>query len=251
MNSKEKAITERFSAAVDWVISNKKEKWKASIAEKLGMTPSNFSEILHFRICVSTEVLADFCVLYNVNPIWILTGTGSLYYRFDSGIESVTLKDGNVNYKRNIEAGEKILERQILPVYNMHAGGLLSLFNHPDMYEPTDYISIPDIGLSDGAMLTFGDSMYPLIKPGDIIVYRQLKDILNNIFWGELYLLSYDLEGEEYIVTKYIHKSDVEGCIKLVSHNPNHLPKDIPISKINALAQIKASVRFFSTGRSN
>jgi len=86
--------------------------------------------------------------------------------------------------------------------------------------------------------------MYPLIKSGDIVVYRQIHDIINSIFWGEMYLLSYDLEGEEYIVIKYIQKSDIDGCIKLVSQNQHHSPKDIPVSNVRALAQIKASVRF-------
>lgn len=87
-----------------------------------------------------------------------------------------------------------------------------------------------------------GDSMYPLIKSGDIVIFRKINDMENNIFWGEMYLLSYDLEGEEYIVIKYLHESEKPGFIKLVSQNQYHSPKDIPLNRVRALAQI-AGVR--------
>ena len=57
--------------------------------------------------------------------------------------------------------------------------------------------------------------MYPLLKSGDIVLYKQLHDI-DDIFWGDIYLLSIDIDGEEYVTVKYIQKSDREGYVKLV-----------------------------------
>jgi hypothetical protein len=51
------------------------------------------------------------------------------------------------------------------------------------------------------------------------------------------------MSGEEYITVKYIHQSDNEGFIRLVSENPHHQHKDVAIEKIRALALIKASIR--------
>ena len=87
--------------------------------------------------------------------------------------------------------------------------------------------------------------MYPLLKSGDIVLYKQLQDI-DSIFWGDMYLLSIDLDGEEYITVKYIQKSDREGYVKLVSQNPHHADKEIPIERIRALALVKASIRMNS-----
>lgn len=62
-----------------------------------------------------------------------------------------------------------------------------------------------------------------------------------------MYLLSIDLDGEEYIVVKYIQKSDRgEGYVKLVSQNPHHADKEIEISRIRAIALVKASIRMNS-----
>jgi phage repressor protein C with HTH and peptisase S24 domain len=87
--------------------------------------------------------------------------------------------------------------------------------------------------------------MYPLLKSGDIVLYKQLRD-LEDIFWGDMYLLSIDIDGEEYITVKYVQKSENEGCVKLVSQNPHHADKDVAISRIRAIALVKASIRMNS-----
>lgn len=90
--------------------------------------------------------------------------------------------------------------------------------------------------------------MYPLLKAGDIVMYKQIQDFYN-IIWGEMYLISFSYEGEEYITVKFIKK--IEGrpdYVLLVSHNPHHAPKEIPVSAIRALAMVKASVRFNTMG---
>ena len=93
-------------------------------------------------------------------------------------------------------------------------------------------------------MFVTGDSMYPLLKSGDIVIYKQVYNIEEGIFWGEMYLISVDIDGEEYISVKYIQKSDQgDDYIKLVSQNGHHQPKDIRKDRIRAIAMIKASVR--------
>ena len=111
--------------------------------------------------------------------------------------------------------------------------------------KPVNYIHIPNLPKCDGAIYVSGDSMYPLLKSGDIVLYKQLHNI-EDIFWGDMYLLSIDLDGEEYIVVKYIQKSEREGYVKLVSQNPHHADKDIEISRIRAIALVKASIRMNS-----
>ena len=87
--------------------------------------------------------------------------------------------------------------------------------------------------------------MYPLLKSGDIVLYKQLRD-LDDIFWGDMYLLSIDMDGEEYVTVKYIQRSEREGYVKLVSQNQHHADKEIEMRRIRALALIKASIRMNS-----
>ena len=57
-------------------------------------------------------------------------------------------------------------------------------------------------------------------------------------------LVSFNVDGDEFVTIKYIQKSERQGFVKLVSHNPHHDPKEIPLKMIRALALIKASVRY-------
>ena len=50
------------------------------------------------------------------------------------------------------------------------------------------------------------------------------------------------------VTIKYIQKADDDRFVRLVSHNPHHSPKDIPADSIQALALVKASVRFNTMG---
>ena len=45
---------------------------------------------------------------------------------------------------------------------------------------------------------------------------------------------------------KYIQKSEREGWVKLVSQNPHHADKEIAMSRIRAIALVKASIRMNS-----
>jgi phage repressor protein C with HTH and peptisase S24 domain len=87
--------------------------------------------------------------------------------------------------------------------------------------------------------------MYPLLKSGDIVLYKQLHD-LESIFWGDMYLLSIDIDGEEYVTIKYIQRSEREGYVRLVSQNQHHAEKEIAMNRIRAIALVKASIRMNS-----
>lgn len=113
---------------------------------------------------------------------------------------------------------------------------------------PVSHLQIPDLPPCDGALYVRGDSMYPLLKSGDIVLYKEIPYTAGSILWGEMYLLSFTLEGEEYITIKYIQRADDDRLVRLVSHNPHHSPKEIPVDSIRALALVKASVRFNTMG---
>lgn len=144
---------------------------------------------------------------------------------------------------------DRIIRLQGVPLYDLDAtAGLVALFDDTIHQEPISHLQIPDLPPCDGAVYVRGDSMYPLLKSGDIVLYKEIRNAEHSILWGEMYLLSFTLDGEDYITIKYIQKSDLEGYVRLVSHNPHHSPKDIPADSIRALALVKASVRYNTMG---
>ena len=147
------------------------------------------------------------------------------------------------NYQPETEA-EKGPGWQNIPVYELEAtASLSSLFLEPQSFQPIDYFAASTLPRCDGGLRINGDGMAPVIKSGDIVFYKEVKDVHNAIVWGEMYLLSFELGGDEYIMVKYIHQSDRPGYVKLAGQNPHHAPKEIALRQIKALALVKANVR--------
>ena len=97
---------------------------------------------------------------------------------------------------------ERIDEEGIINLYDIEAAAnLKSLLVNKDQ-NILGKISIPNIPKCDGAVYVKGDSMYPLLKSGDIIAYKEVPVEIQHIFYGEMYLVSIDVEGEEYLTVK-------------------------------------------------
>lgn len=166
---------------------------------------------------------------------WLLTGNGEP--------EKISVSSVNVKEEFSLRTDRKI-EVQDIPLYDMSAtAGLVAIFNDRNI-RPEDHLRIPNLPLVDGAIYVRGESMVPLLKSGDIIIYKQLELSLDSILWGQIYLLSYIAGGDTFTVVKYVQKSDLPGYVRLVSHNDRFQPKDIRLDSICALAIVKASITF-------
>lgn len=162
---------------------------------------------------------------------WIMTGQGEM--RTDT-VKAFPLKT------------DRQVEDQYIPLYDLAAtAGLVEIYNdlRPD---PVDHLRIPNLPPVDGAVYVRGDSMSPLLKSGDIIIFKKVELSPDLILWGQIYLLSYTAGGDTYTVVKYVKRSSREGCIQLVSANTFYDPMDIPASSITALALVKASITFYT-----
>ena len=206
------------------------------LGEILGVKKSTLSMIETGKAALSNRNKQTLVQKLNINPDWIDSGEGEMIAA--ASHQYVPLHHGRTDFS---------LDLQRIPLYNIEGtAGLVPLFLNQQGVTPIDYIQIPNLPRCDGAIYVTGDSMYPLLKSGDIVLYKQLHDIVNNIFWGEMYLISIDLDGEEYITVKYIQKSDLPEHVRLVSQNQHHADKDIHIGKIKALALVKACIRMNS-----
>nr|DAG15351.1 MAG TPA: putative transcriptional regulator [Caudoviricetes sp.] len=174
---------------------------------------------------------------------WLLSGKGEMIRE-----EATQRATPTVQAQFSLRT-DHLVEMQNVPLYELDASaGLVALFADQNRRTPISHIQIPDLPPCDGAVYVRGDSMYPLLKSGDIVLYKEIPNGSQGILWGEMYLLSFTIDGESYISIKYIQKADDNRFVRLVSHNPHHSPKDIPADSIQALALIKASIRFNTMG---
>lgn len=209
----------------------------------IGVSNGSLSKPFNKDTTIKTDTLEKFLTKYtDISSDWLLRGKGSMIVK--GGLDLVN--ETRAVYKMKTDRSVK---DQLVPLYDIEAtAGMVELFrNKNGKNKPIDYISIPNLPKCDGAIYVTGDSMYPLLKSGDIIMYKELQNSIDNIFFGEMYLVSIDLDGEEFVTVKWIHKSEKgEDFIKIVSQNSHHQAKDVHLSNIKAMALIKASIRINS-----
>lgn len=164
----------------------------------------------------------------DLDRVWLITGEGTMFRKDESEASTDGLSVNN----------------QRIPLYDLVAtGGIVSVFQDEDT-TPADYLSLPGLPPVDGAVYVRGDSMSPLIKSGDIIIYKRVTLSEDSIMWGQIYLLSYTFDQDSYTSVKYLRRSERPGYIRLASENPNFDPQDIPSSSITSIALVKASITF-------
>ena len=204
------------------------------LAQRLGVGKTALSMIETDKARLSNRNKSFLVQEFNVSPEWLESGEGEMFNADPSLVKAFRLKTDNS------------LPMQSVPLYSIEGtAGLVPLFADHMSVEPVNYIHIPNLPKCDGAIYVVGDSMYPLLKSGDIVLYKQLQS-LEDVFWGDMYLLSIDINGEEYITVKYVQKSEQPGCVRLVSQNQHHADKDVAVDKIRAIALVKASIRMNS-----
>ena len=253
---------------------------KTSFYEASGIAASNFKGAGATSELGGDKIAKVLTLYEDLNADWLLTGRGEILLtktpkntiksndgKIDGEIDGkrkLQKTPSNTEYPKGEESFEKnvadvtvdkvfnlrtdrLIDRQQIPIYDMEAvAGLVPLFADQYSQSIVEVMETTLIPKCDGGLRIVGDSMYPLLKSGDIVFYKQVHDIMHSIIWGEMYLISFDIDGDEYVSVKYLQKSDTPDHIVLVSYNERHKPMEIHINRIRALAFIKASLRLNS-----
>lgn len=159
----------------------------------------------------------------SLNTYWLITGNGSM-----------EISESN------------IVDSKSIPVYpHIASAGKVQLFKDMSHSQSEGYISVPQMPRCDGAIPIVGDSMYPLLKSGDLVCY-QIKEVCDLIY-GEMYLVDWlDSRDDDYLTVKYIQKGSNGDTLRLVSYNKNHEDIEVRKDRIRQLALVKLTVRFNS-----
>ena len=79
MKNFEIAINERVIEAINAILSSGLDLNKADLAEKFGIKPAKFSEILNKRMKAGMDIIQNLCIDYEISADWLITGEGSMY----------------------------------------------------------------------------------------------------------------------------------------------------------------------------
>lgn len=206
--------------------------------KNLGLSYANFKGIQK-KSALNSDAIDKIISKYtDIDPFWLITGKGNMINKNFS-----LLEEPFIPY--NSKSTELLHEEQDIPLYDaMATASVVSLFKNPNSSDIIDTLHIPNMPKCDGAIIVTGDSMYPLIKSGDIVCYKTVQDLSNNILYGNMYLVNIDFEGDEMLLVKYIHRGEDENHWKLVSENKYHDAIEVPLQNVLSAALIKGNVRF-------
>lgn len=208
--------------------------------ENIGMTYGSFKGKAKEGSLNSNAIVEIYTKYPILNIEWLLTGKGGML-KTDSNAIAEPIE----SYRKT---KDPVYELQRVPLFNLEATmGLVPLVNGDGIDEEKviDYISIPSMPSCDGAIYASGDSMYPLLKSGDMIAYKRIAVERAQIFFGEMYVIAVKLDESSTMKTiKFVHQSELgDEYVKLVSHNQHHAPKDVKLSQIAAIGLVRASIR--------
>lgn len=219
---------------------------KRAFSTKIGVSAAVIENIVGKRQSSPSFYITNKILLSidNINAEWLITGNGNMLKLHNK----VQLINNNLNFdfikKR---AFPKYLENkkiQSIPLYTiLPSNEINSLFSNKAYLIPSDFINIPNAPTCDGALAIRGESMYPVLKSGDIVCYKIIKDV-EDIQYGEMYILYIEDNSDKYLTAKYVSKSEKGGkYLKLTTNEKNKTEKDQLKSQIKYLALIKMYIR--------
>lgn len=181
----------------------------------------------------SYQILLDLSnVFEDLDITWLVNGRG--------GLPMPVVNEPNTVY----ETKSKTLHKATVPLFKvMTSTEMALLLTDTTNTGPVGHISVPNLPACDGAVYVTGNTMHPLVKNGDIVLYKQVHDLNEGFIWGEMYIVNYEYAGEQMAVISYVKKSDKgPDYILLCSNNKNNDERDTPLSKIRAIALIRAGI---------
>lgn len=202
------------------------------IARGDGPTQRRIQRQVTEDVSISVETLLTLSQAFpGLSMQWLVYGEGDAFGGGESDSTDCLLDDDSV-----------------IPVYSVEASANLhTLAIATSGAEIVGRVAVPNMPRCDGATYVRGDSMYPLLQSGDLIGFKLMPVSTESIFFGEIYLLTLDVEGDRYVTVKYIYRSERgPEYVTLVSANPNHQPKDVHLSSIKGLALVKFTIRMNS-----
>ena len=207
-------------------------------SNKIGVSNGYFAKQRSTNGNIGSQIIEKIVSIYpDISLEWLILGKGEM-----------SNENSNNQTAVNPIFTEKTpyyIQNQEVPLYDTSAAaGCVMLFQDSNNMVPIDTIKIPNLPKCDGAIFARGDSMYPIIKSGDIILYKVMQGF-ETIIWGEAYIVTYESDGDYYTVVKYVKRStENKGNLVLLSQNEHHQSFEIHLSQVKSMALVRASVRY-------
>ncbi len=236
-------ITQRFIKCHDKLRENGKVRSSRQFALSLDYLPQSLSEIFKGRRDVTIELLRKSVETYQLNPIYLMMGEGTMFLTGEenSGFRLLTIvTDG--------QDDERIVHVPI-PAQAGYAGEVLD----PEFVESLPTYTLPDYKYRIGTHRSFdvcGDSMEPTLFEGDKVICSFLEPSLWEGTVKDNYVYVVVTRGD-VLVKRVFNFMKEEKALELASDNDFYEPYKIPIEDVREIWYVRAKISPFLPSPNN
>lgn len=213
------------SSQVIWKVIENEGLNRNSFSHAIGVNYKQVCDIINGDTKSITSKFADkiLAVFPNYNKVWLLTGEGEM------------LKDDRINRENGVIINKEPKGIRYHDNLDASAGNVEMFDDEKENNGPV--MRIPGFEDCTDALNVWGDSMYPVLKSGEIVILKEWKESFVN--YGKIYLIV-TKNGNRMI--KYLKPSEKEGMIRCVSENPEHPAFDVPMEDICRIFLVKGHI---------
>ncbi len=203
---------------------------QATFADELGIGTTT-ADIERGRTRIPGHAVKELLKKYHINPLWLFGESGQKYLRAEEVAMSPKVITVNNEGKENIV----LVNAKAAAGYPLNIGDA-------QWFETLPAFSIPLPEYRNASFRGFqveGDSMLPVLQPGEWIVGRAADD-WDNLDNNRMYIVV----TADSILVKKIQKGNTGTYINLISLNPEYAPIRIDRSEVRELWQVNSKLSF-------
>lgn len=230
MNS---VVTERFIHCLEKLMENRIVRSKRQFAHALEYLPQGISEIVNGRRDVTIELLRKAVDVYDLNPQYLLSGTGSIFSQQNThDLNVLTI------------VTDKNDQERIIHVPVPAQAGYVEQFHNPEYVQNLPTYRLPDSIFDHGTYRSFdvsGLSMEPVFFTGDKVICSYIE----SNYWKQaikdqhFYVIVTD---EGVVVKRVINRFRESQSLELISENFDYPPYLVHGDQIREVWKVRLKI---------
>jgi phage repressor protein C with HTH and peptisase S24 domain len=225
------------------------------MGRQIGRSVATWSALETGRNKLTEETILLLVEKFNVNPQWLLLGTGPMLLTEESGSAEVAEPAAPYGLSKPSQGiitvtVDSVGNENITQVSNRARGGYISGgFLEPEFLKDLPAFSLPGTRFRNGTFRAFevaGDSMQPTCYPGDLIIAQKLYKWATEVREGYVHIV---VTRDDILVKRVLNRLTESGNLVLKSDNfayPTQLIEGDEVLEV-WLAKAKLSSQFINS----
>lgn len=235
-------VTERFIEVHHKLLQQKRVKSSRQFALMLDYLPQSLSEIINRRRDVNIELLRKAIETFQLNPIYLFSGKGDIYYEeLEATVKEVTLVTNASGESKILYVPSSLHEKYALHLLSDDIVKELPTFSLPDPSYNSEYFRCFEMK---------GDRMEPTVFDSERLIGRYVEPIFwkNSIKENIVYIF---VTKSEVIVSRVLNFVTQTKSIVLAGDNKYYHNETIKLNDLSELWQVTLKMSPFLSSPKN